>query len=398
MKHEVTEEVMAIGGLNIEGNIIPLEWFQSLKLSNGKPDTNAVIILSDIVYWYRPTTVRNEQSGRIIGYKKKFKSDLLQRGYKEYEELFGLSSKQSREAIIRLENLGLIKRVFRTIISGGTKYSNVMFIQIFPKKIKAITNQFTEGGYLHKRKEVFTSVEGGGSIEVNTYTDTTTNTITKSLSVASQKTYFRSPESDLREKEMVQIWDEIIRKNAFPLTKLTSQRKKILSNKLSSTFENSMDLWREYCNKILSSKFLMGEVTDFKASLDWSLREDIITRINEGEYGVCVENNHKSNNSGQETPSQIMAAEATRIKQEIESSKENESIKAIRQELLESFGVSTYKSWFTKIELLSITHGLLEIKATSKFIGDYIQTHYLSKIEGICMSKIQNLQKIKVVI
>ncbi|MFH4113411.1 Lrp/AsnC family transcriptional regulator, partial [Acinetobacter baumannii] len=51
-----------IASLNIEGNVIPANWFNTFKLENGKPDTNAVILLSEIVYWHRPTIVRDEDS------------------------------------------------------------------------------------------------------------------------------------------------------------------------------------------------------------------------------------------------------------------------------------------------------------------------------------------------
>ncbi|MGQ0979487.1 hypothetical protein ACT4V8_13270 [Acinetobacter baumannii] len=70
-----------IASLNIEGNVIPANWFNTFKLENGKPDTNAVILLSEIVYWHRPTIVRDEDSGHIVSVKKKFKADLLQRSY-----------------------------------------------------------------------------------------------------------------------------------------------------------------------------------------------------------------------------------------------------------------------------------------------------------------------------
>lgn len=43
-----------VGRINISGNIIPMVWFQAIRYPNGKPNVNAIIILADIVYWYRP--------------------------------------------------------------------------------------------------------------------------------------------------------------------------------------------------------------------------------------------------------------------------------------------------------------------------------------------------------
>ncbi len=83
MTYDLTSEVKTIGTINFEGNIIPIEWLTHIRLPNNKPDLISIFLLSDIVYWYRPTTLRDEISGKITGYKKKFKSDLLQKGYKD---------------------------------------------------------------------------------------------------------------------------------------------------------------------------------------------------------------------------------------------------------------------------------------------------------------------------
>ena len=142
------KDVLEISNINFEGNIIPIEWFQHLKLDNGKTDMNSIILLSDIVYWYRPTTIRNETTGQPIGYKKKFRADLLQRGYKDFEALFNLSREQIKNALQRLEKFGLIKRVFRNLQVQGSTIANVMYIQIFPAKVREITDKMMVWVYI----------------------------------------------------------------------------------------------------------------------------------------------------------------------------------------------------------------------------------------------------------
>ena len=83
-----------VGRINISGNIIPMVWFQAIRYPNGKPNVNAIIILADIVYWYRPTEIRDEITGQVVGRRKKFRDDLLQRSYGQISELFGLTKKQ----------------------------------------------------------------------------------------------------------------------------------------------------------------------------------------------------------------------------------------------------------------------------------------------------------------
>ena len=70
-----------VGTMNFTGNIIPMVWFKTICYPNGAPHNNAIHILADIVYWYRPKEERDEESGQLIGMKKKFKDDYLQRSY-----------------------------------------------------------------------------------------------------------------------------------------------------------------------------------------------------------------------------------------------------------------------------------------------------------------------------
>ena len=125
--HAVVDQV---GNTHFEGNIIPANWYQIFKMSSGKPDLNAVILLSEIVYWHRPTIVRDEDSGQIISVKKKFKADLLQRSYQSFSDQFGFSKQQVKDALDRLEGFGVIKRHFRTVNANNQKYNNVLFIEL----------------------------------------------------------------------------------------------------------------------------------------------------------------------------------------------------------------------------------------------------------------------------
>ena len=134
MTYNITEEVLTLSNVSFEGNIIPIEWFTHIKLANKKPDTVSILILADIVYWYRPTTLRDEASGRIIEYRKKFKADLLQRSYKELESQFGFGRSQIKDALQRLEQAGLIKRIFRTLNHQSSVLHNVGYSPTLVKK------------------------------------------------------------------------------------------------------------------------------------------------------------------------------------------------------------------------------------------------------------------------
>ena len=133
------QTVDAIGKIHLEGNVIPHQWFNHIKFENGKPDLSAIIILSEIIYWYRPVYVKDETTGQLIGMKKRFKSDLLQRSYDSFSEQFGMTKRQAKEAISRLEAAGLIQRHFRTVTANNTKLANVLFIELLHPNVIAMT-------------------------------------------------------------------------------------------------------------------------------------------------------------------------------------------------------------------------------------------------------------------
>lgn len=43
---------------------------------------NAIVILAEITYWYRPKKIFNDD-GQLLGYQKKFLEDILQKSYKQ---------------------------------------------------------------------------------------------------------------------------------------------------------------------------------------------------------------------------------------------------------------------------------------------------------------------------
>lgn len=125
--------------LQITGNVIPVAWFKTIRKATGKPNLNAIIILADIVYWYRPVEVRDEVTGQLIGLKKRFSADLLQRNYQQIADQFGITKRDTTNAIVELEKIGVIRRVFRTIEKGGHLVSNVLFLDLNVDVLEMLT-------------------------------------------------------------------------------------------------------------------------------------------------------------------------------------------------------------------------------------------------------------------
>ena len=134
------EIVDAMGTINISGNIVPSVWYKTITKESGKPYLLAIVILADIVYWYRPTEVRDQGTGHILGWKKKFSEDILRQSYQYYSELFGESKKTVKMALDRLEQLKVIRREFRTVAFGeGLVSNNVMYVELIPDTLYRLT-------------------------------------------------------------------------------------------------------------------------------------------------------------------------------------------------------------------------------------------------------------------
>jgi hypothetical protein len=139
-----------IGTLNFEGHQVPHTWYEHLTYTNKRGTYThhlGLLMLADIVYWYRPVLVKDEQTGQIIGWRKKFKADKLQRSYKALCQQLGCTDRQAREAAHFLVDKQLIDLDFRNIeTSQGLTIANVMFIGCNADAIARITFSRREGG------------------------------------------------------------------------------------------------------------------------------------------------------------------------------------------------------------------------------------------------------------
>ncbi|MBK8752212.1 MAG: hypothetical protein IPL99_11465 [Candidatus Competibacteraceae bacterium] len=65
-----------IGQMHFEGNIIPHPWYQRITLESGKPDLSAIILLAEIIYWYRPYQTLDKHGKPLL--RKHFDGDMFQ--------------------------------------------------------------------------------------------------------------------------------------------------------------------------------------------------------------------------------------------------------------------------------------------------------------------------------
>ena len=200
-----------LANIQLTGNIIPHSWYKEITFKDGKPHSAAITILSEIVYWYRPKEIYDETTGKLIGYKKKFKYDMLQLGYQQMIDKFGYTDDQVKSGVKKLCELGIIQKELRNIYAAGQTISNVMYLDLNVDKLFEITyppsapdsitdSNTTPGGFETDTVPVYNTIPSHDEIDTlhvlnhgpppfkpETYTKnttkTTTNTTTKTSSI-----------------------------------------------------------------------------------------------------------------------------------------------------------------------------------------------------------------------
>lgn len=148
-RRPISSIVATITQLHFEGNVIPHSWFQEIRKPRkmrGKdqhtsdPDILGILIIADIIYWYRATTTIDEKTSRVTGHRQKFRGDMLQKSYWSYAEQFGVSKWIIKQAIDRLDG-HLLRRVIKPVVrtEEGEILSNVMYLEPIPGRIREIT-------------------------------------------------------------------------------------------------------------------------------------------------------------------------------------------------------------------------------------------------------------------
>ena len=186
-------------------------------------------------------------------------------------------------------------------------------------------------------------------------------------------------------EEMISLWNTIVEQTQNKIS-ITPKRSQHLNAAFKQYFNSDLGDWEAFCCKIASSKFLMGEVKEFKAYLDWSIRFDTIQRILEGGYsfGDRVVNytpRLKVSKENIEIESTAACLHNEKLNHG-DAKQESKEALAIRHCVRQRVGDAIYQSWF---ENTNITLEENEDKATiyvySRFIADRLRTHYADIVE-----------------
>lgn len=103
---------------------IPNTWLEKILSPNGTCNMVACAVLAQIKFAYRPKLLTDGTYGKY------FSGDVFRISYDELASKVHQTKCSVRNACTFLEDIGLIKRIFRTVILGGVRQSNVLFIDL----------------------------------------------------------------------------------------------------------------------------------------------------------------------------------------------------------------------------------------------------------------------------
>lgn len=188
--HKIVDEITQ---LKFDGNTIPNTWYCHIKYETKKKkifkaDILAINILADLIYWYRASEIREDETGKTIGYKKKFKADKYQKWYSAWAEKFGVTKRQIQTSMKILIDFGAVNREVTTLTTEqGLKLTGVTYFEPVVEKIKYINTPVSENHppiYLQcntSQQNKYDPLQKnvGGGTKKREYTETPTKNQTK---------------------------------------------------------------------------------------------------------------------------------------------------------------------------------------------------------------------------
>lgn len=99
---------------------------------------------------------------------------------------------------------------------------------------------------------------------------------------------------------------------------------------------------------------------------------------------------------------QVMETGSTNVDYAAESLKPSKEIiatwKAVHKALRGEFGEAVFRSWLKPLTLQAYYHGTLEVSVPTRFMKDWIQTHYSKRILEMCIDKASEFKRLEIVV
>lgn len=184
-------------------------------------------------------------------------------------------------------------------------------------------------------------------------------------------------------KKMVELWTALVEEGRGQI-ELTGKRIAFLKKAFSDKFDSCLEKWKKYCQDIASSRFLMGEVKGFRATLDWGLKFDNIQKILEGNYGIG------------DRAAKVKLPCQTNLHEVISTSGETQEIKDFRILCLQTVGTAKYISYFKNLNIEFREEGGIALISPHKFAADDLERNCYSYLRLILQGLGESLKIITI--
>ena len=189
-------------------------------------------------------------------------------------------------------------------------------------------------------------------------------------------------------KKMIEIWTAVVEDSLVNRGKnqieLTGKRIAFLKRAFVDKFDSCLEKWKKYCQDIASSRFLMGDVKDFRATLDWVLRFENIQKIFEGQYGIG------------DRALKVDLPSQTILEEEISSSCESQRVKDFRVLCLRTVGQAKYISYFKNLRIEFRGEGGIVLLANQAFTANLLEQNCYSYLRVILQSSGNSMTNITI--
>lgn len=204
-------------------------------------------------------------------------------------------------------------------------------------------------------------------------------------------------EKDIYQK-MIDFWIDIVDsgKGNIPLNYTNTA---ILRTIYESKFDSSLDKWKYYCEKIVSSRFLMGETNQtFRVFFNWAIIPSNIDKVLSGKYdnrysSSADDSYPKSFNKPKEFKVSESIPSEEELREELLWLEEPAEVRSFRHACLSFFRNGTYISYL-KPTTIKIMDGEIHIIGVHKFGRDQLFNTYAKELMDTLSSLGENYSRI----
>ena len=113
-------------------------WRSRLLKKGNTPDKKLIALVELVIYWSQPQKIINANI-KEDKFTYKFSRDIWHTSYSDLSDKLGLSKDSIRRRLVKLEELGILKREFKTVIIDGCEYHSVMFLRLSSNFLRSVT-------------------------------------------------------------------------------------------------------------------------------------------------------------------------------------------------------------------------------------------------------------------